>query len=135
MRKNELIYYYALDRKWMSTDQANLLLKRGEEEGLLKQANGTYTPSFDIQQVTIPLGFKPTSAVFDAKDPAQDLIARIASARKMDEPQVVAEVNALIRDRFDGNLLPAAALVIIAKQHNVPFDDLLQGLMHSLEKK
>jgi hypothetical protein len=30
MRKNELVYYYALDRKWMSTEQANQLLKRAE---------------------------------------------------------------------------------------------------------
>ena len=43
MRKNELIYYFALDRKWMSTEQANLLLQRAEEDGLLGQVNGVYT--------------------------------------------------------------------------------------------
>ncbi len=48
MRKNELVYYYALDRKWMSTEQANLLLQRAEEDGLLGQANGIFSPRFDI---------------------------------------------------------------------------------------
>ena len=40
MRKNELVYYYALDRKWMSTDQANQILRRAEEEGLMSLENG-----------------------------------------------------------------------------------------------
>ena len=44
MRKNELVYYYALDRKWMSTEQANLLLHRAEEDGLIRQENGMYLP-------------------------------------------------------------------------------------------
>ena len=35
MRKNELVYYYALDRKWMSTEQAAILLRRAEEAGLI----------------------------------------------------------------------------------------------------
>jgi len=45
IRKNELVYYYALDRKWMSTEQANQLLKRAEEEGLLSIDNGLYSPA------------------------------------------------------------------------------------------
>ena len=55
MRKNELIYYYALDRKWMSTEQANQLLKRAEEEGLLSLENGQYTPLFDLSGLTLPV--------------------------------------------------------------------------------
>ena len=46
MRKNELVYYYALDRKWMSTEQANLLLRRAEEDGLLREENGVFYPVF-----------------------------------------------------------------------------------------
>jgi hypothetical protein len=134
MRKNELVYYYALDRKWMSTEQANLLLKRAEEEKLIRQENGVFTPLFDVSSVIIPIGFKPTSAIFEQHDPSQELIARIARAKKMEETDVVAEMNRLIRDGFDGNLLPPAALVLLAKQGNIPFEDLLEGLQLSAKK-
>jgi len=134
MRKNELVYYFALDRKWMSTDQANLLLKRAEEEGLLGLDNGLYSPRFDIAGLTLPVGFKPTSGIFERHDPVQDLIARIARARSVEETEVVAEMNRIIRDNFDTHLLPPAALVLLARRHGVPFDDLLDALKGAAKK-
>lgn len=134
MKKNELVYYYALDRKWMSTDQANQLLRRAEEDGLLKQENGLYSPAFDAAAVTIPVGFKPTSAIFERNDPMQELIGRIARARKVEETGIVAEMNTVIREGFDTHLLPPAALVILAKKYQVPCDDLRDSLRQALKK-
>ncbi|MFA4861500.1 DUF2240 family protein [Methanoregula sp.] len=134
MRKNELVYYYALDRKWMSTEQANLLLKRAEEDGLIRQENGVFTPVFDLSAVTIPIGFKPTSAIFERNDPTQELIQRIARAGNMQETEVVAEMNRIIREGFDGNLLPAAALILLAKKNQVPFEDFKDVLGQSVSR-
>lgn len=134
MRKNELVYYYALDRKWMSTEQANLLLKRAEEEGLLGLVNGMYTPRFDISGLTIPVGFKPSSGIFERHDPVQELIGRIARARSLEETDVVADMNRIIRENFDTHLLPPAALVLLAKSHQVPFEDLLDALKSAAKK-
>jgi len=134
MRKNELVYYYALDRKWMSTDQANLLLKRAEEEGLLGLDNGLFSPRFDITGLTLPVGFKPSSGIFEQHDVVEDLIGRIARARSVEETQVVADMNRIIREQFDTHLLPPAALVLLAKNHGVPYDDLLDALKLAAKK-
>jgi len=134
MRKNELVYYYALDRKWMSTEQANMLLSRAEEDGLLGQQNGVFSPRFDINDIIIPVGFKPTSSIFDRNDPSQELIARIAEAQRIQETAVVSEMNRIIKEQFDGNLLPAAALVVLAKKYNVPFKDLRDALSGIVKK-
>lgn len=134
MRKNELVYYYALDRKWMSTDQANQLLKRAEEEGFMNLENGVYTPRFDLAAITIPIGFKPTSAIFERNDPAQVLIGRIVKATSMQETEIVAEMNRTIRDGFDGHLLPPAALVLLAKKYTVSFEDMSETLMQGMKK-
>ena len=134
MRKNELVYYYALDRKWMSTDQANILLRRAEEEGLLNLANGVYSVLFDPATVTIPIGFRPSSAIFERNDPAQELIGRIAHKRGVPETEIVAEMNKIIKEQFDGNLLPPAALVLVAKKYGAPFEDQLNSLRQSVRK-
>ena len=134
MRKNELVYYYALDRKWMSTDQANLLLSRAEEDGLLGQQNGVFSPRFDINEIIIPIGFKPTSSIFERNDPLQELIGRIAKAQGMQETAVVSEMNRIIKEQFDGNLLPAAALVLLAKKYSVPFKDQRDALAGTVKK-
>ena len=134
MRKNELVYYYALDRKWMSTDQANQILRRAEEEGLMSLENGIYTPRFDLTAITIPIGFKPTSAIFERNDPAQVLIGRIAKTTTLQETEIVAEMNQTIRDGFDNHLLPPGALVLLAKKYGVHFEDLSEALMQSVKK-
>lgn len=134
MRKNELIYYYALDRKWMSTEQANQLLKRAEEEGLLSLENGQYTPLFDLSGLTLPVGFRPSSGIFDTQDPVQELIGRIARAGSVEETHIVAEMNRIIKENFDNNLLPPAALVLLARRHGIPFEDLLDALTAAAKK-
>ena len=134
MRKNELVYYYALDRKWMSTDQANQILRRAEEEGLMSLENGMYAPRFDLTAITIPIGFKPTSAIFERNDPAQVLIGRIAKTTTLQETEIVAEMNQTIRDGFDNHLLPPGALVLLAKKYGVHFEDLSDALMQSVNK-
>ena len=134
LRKNELVYYYALDRKWMSTDQAAVLLRRAEESGLLRQENGVYTILFDPATETIPMGFRPGSAVFEAHDPAQELIARISKTRSVPETEVAGEMNAVIREQFGGNLLPPAALVLLAKKYGVPYEDLREALIAAVKK-
>jgi hypothetical protein len=134
MRKNELVYYYALDRKWMSTEQAAALLKNAEEDGLLALEGGVYRPVFDPGTVTIPIGFKPTSAIFEKKDPVAIMVNRIARAIKKDDTEVVAEMNRLIKAGFDGNLHPEAAIAIIARRHNIPFEDLFEALEKNMKK-
>jgi hypothetical protein len=52
----------------------------------------------------------------------------------MQETEVVSEMNRIIKERFDGNLLPAAALVLLAKKYNVPFKDLREALIASVKK-
>jgi len=135
LRKNELVYYYALDRKWMSTDQAAVLLRRAEEAGLVRQENGLYTVLFDPAAETIPIGFRPGSAVFEANDPTQELIGRIMKARSLPETEVVAEMNRVIREQFGGNLLPPAALVLLAKRYGVPYEDLREALIAMVKKR
>lgn len=134
LRRNELVYYYALDRKWMSTDQAAVLLRRAEEAGLLRQENGLFSILFDPATETIPIGFRPTSAIFEANDPAQELIGRIMKARGVPETDVVAEMNRIIREQFGGNLQPPAALVLLAKKYGVPYEDLRETLVAAVRK-
>ena len=118
----------------MSTEQANMLLQRAEEAGLLGVEKGVFTPRFDITGVNIPVGFKPSSSIFERNDPSQELIGRIAQAKGMQETEVVSEMNRIIKEGFDGNLLPAAALVLLAKKYHVPFKDSREALIESVKK-
>ena len=50
------------------------------------------------------------------------------------ETEIVAEMNKIIKEQFDGNLLPPAALVLLAKKYGAPFEDQLDSLRQSVRK-
>jgi hypothetical protein len=43
-------------------------------------------------------------------------------------------MNRIIKEQFDGNLLPAAALVLLAKKYDVPFEDKRDELVLTVKK-
>lgn len=133
--RSELIYYYSIDRRWMDRDQVDLLLKRGLDQGLIRTDGEFFYLLFDPSEVQIPIGYKPSSAIFEVEDLVSLLMDRIASGSRQTQEEIASRMNELIRDRFDGNIRPEAALVILAKEFQIPFADLLPQLRSELMKK
>ena len=135
LQKSEFIFYLTIDRKWMSRDQANQLLERAKAAGMVEVADGWVRPLLDLSSITVPVGFKPDSRIFESDEASQVLVGRIAAARGVPPAEVVAEVNRVIREGFDGNLRLPAAAVIVAKRYKVGFDDLRESLTVEVLKK
>jgi hypothetical protein len=135
LKKNEIVYYLAFERGWMNIEQATLLLSRAEEEGLIAYEGDMIKPLFDAGGIEIPLGFKPSAAVFRKSDPQEDLMERISRQRNIPLTTIAAEMNTLIRQNFEGKIRPEAALVILARRYGVPFEDLLPALREAVLKK
>ena len=135
LKKNEIVYYLAFERGWMNIEQANLLLARAKEEGLITYEADMIRPLFDVQSIEIPLGFKPSASVFRKSDPQEELMQRIAGQRNMPLTGVVAEMNAIISNEFDGCIRPEGAIIILAKRHGVEYSDLLPALRENVLKK
>jgi len=136
LQKSEFIFYLTIDRKWMSRDQANQLLEKAKAAGMVEVADGWVRPLLDLSAITVPVGFKPDSGIFESDGPSQVLIGRIAAARGVPPAEVAAEVNRVIREGFDGNLRLPAAAALVAKRYKVGFEDLRESLtVEVLEKK
>ncbi len=135
LQKSEFIFYLTIDRKWMSRDQANQLLERAKAAGMVEVADGWVRPLLDLSSITVPVGFKPDSRIFESDEASQVLMGRIASARGVPPAEVVAEVNRVIREGFDGNLRLPAAAAIVAKRNNIRFDDLRESLTVEVLRK
>ncbi len=134
LKKNEVVYFLSFKQHWMGIDQANMLIARAEEEGLIEMKGDMITPLFDVARVEIPLGYKPGSSVFERSDPVDDLLLRISQQAGVARGQLVAELNMLVQDRFGGNLRHEAAAVLMAKRYGIEFRDLLPALREHLVK-
>ncbi len=135
LQKSEFIFYLTIDRKWMSRDQANQLLEKAKAAGMVEVADGWVRPLLDLSAVTVPVGFRPDSRIFESDEASQVLIGRIATARGVSPAEVVAEVTRVIREGFDGNLRLPAAAAIVARRYRVGFDDLREALTVEVLKK
>ncbi len=135
LQRSEFVFYIAIDRKWMNKEQANQLLERARSDGLVEVDGGAIRPLFDVAEVSIPLGFKPTSDVLVAESPYEEVIGRIVAATGKPPQEVIAELHRIVTDHFDGNLRVEAAVVILAKKYGVAFEDKLAALERSVAKK
>jgi hypothetical protein len=135
LKKSEMVYFLAFERGWMNIEQANVLLALARDEGLIAVDGDMIRPLFDTTTVEIPLGFRPPSSISRRSDPLEELMQRIEKAKNIPATSVAAEMNAIISREFDGYLRPEAALVILARRHAVPFDDLLPAFREAILKK
>jgi hypothetical protein len=132
LKKNEIVYFLVYDRKWMSLEQANQLLARGIEEGMVTFDGDMIRPLFDTASVNIPIGFRPSSSVFEKTDPVGKMLERIAKGTGLPLTQITSEMNSVIGEHFDDLIRPEAAVVILAKKYRVPYEDSLDILSKSL---
>ncbi len=135
LQKNDVIFYLALDRKWMSREQATLLLDRSIAQGLLSFSDGWITPQFDTAAVTIPLGYRPSPNLLLEEEPTEMLLSRIATKTGRPLSEIIAEMNRIIAKDFGGHIRVEAACVILARTYQVPFEDLLASLTEQVKKK
>ncbi len=135
LKKTEIVYFLAFERKWMSISQANMVIARGETNGLLEKEGDLFSPLFNPGTVEIPLGFRPSSEIFGEQGPLANLLDRIGAATSQSETQVAAELNHIIKQEFDGIIWPEAAALILAKRHGVAFEDVIPLLKEQAMKK
>jgi len=90
LKKNEIVYYLAFKQHWMNIEQANQVITRAIEEGLIGIEGDMIRPLFDVSRVEIPLGFKPGASVFQRSDPVDDLVFRISERTGIPKGSVVS---------------------------------------------
>ncbi|WOF15532.1 DUF2240 family protein [Methanoplanus sp. FWC-SCC4] len=135
LKKGEFIYFLTIDKRWMNKDQVVKLINMGVDSGLISENDGYLSPGFDVSGTDIPLGYKPSSSIFENNDPVERLLEDIAGSLNTDVSKIVSEMNMIIKDVFDGNLRPEAACVILARKYDVDFEGYLEDLEKNIEKE
>ncbi len=131
----DLIFYYAIEKRFMSKEEAYRILKKGENQGLIEIKGDMVRLLFDINSVEIPIGYKPSSSVFQTMDPFDELLDRICLHTNKKQGTVISEMNQIMLDIFHETILSDAVLVIVAKKYHVPVTDLLDEFRKKWEKK
>lgn len=77
---------------WFEPSGASDVVERALERGLVKMEGEELVPTFDVNDVEVPLEFEP-AADFTDQDPMDELISRVADSLDMNRSKVVAGAN------------------------------------------
>lgn len=139
LARMQLIFYYTQEKHWMDIDSAKKLITLAVSLGYYTaNEKGEYVLSESIRPEKIPLGFKPTDAIFTADvpepvDPVEGVMHAVAAATGRDIKPVAAEL-AEIKNRFDALICDEAAAILLARKYNVVISQFQAELLKNMEK-
>ncbi len=102
----------AVDRNWVSPDQAKRLVELGTSRGLLEAEDDDLLLTFDAASVTIPDGFTPNESLFQTRSPVEIVIDALVESGT-DRRDAVASINGLQQDL---SVTAGTAAVLRARQ-------------------
>ena len=134
----QLIFYYTQDKRWMGIDDAKKLIAKAFARGCyLKDENGNFVLSDALKSGKIPLGFKPTDAIFAEEqvpeiNPIERIFDAVVKKTGADRKTLSAEMSE-IRKKFDNLIADDAAVVLLAKRYDVDVLPYRTDLLRELE--
>ncbi len=132
----EIYLPLSLELGWFSAKEAKGFVAYALQQKLLEKKDGLLTPSFDVEKITVPVGFLPTEKSFaiektELKEEEQnsiDVIVKQIVEKTGKEPKDVFEE--IKQAETEKNILPEVAVLLVAKEHDVA----VNGYFSSVEK-
>ena len=124
LSRPNLLYYFTLEKKWMGGDEAKKLIALAVAAHCYTETKeGEYTLAEHLSEEKIPLGFRPTDAIFDSAVPeTQDpieAILHLLSEKTGKDLKVLASELQEIEKSFDDLIGSNAAVVILAGKYQL----------------
>lgn len=125
MKESEFILVLSMDLNWFAPEQARNVLSEAKRTGLLKVEQDILRPSFDLQNVEIPSGFKPQSDIFEKKTIFEKTIERIIVATGFEKRKVVSMINKK-QEEMQKMVEIEISAILVALENGVIMDDLIK---------
>lgn len=115
LREQAFVVDLAIDRNWVSPDQAKQLADLAKRRGLVEEVEGELVATFDLDEVSVPDGFVPDESIFAEQTPFETVVDELVAAG-FDRQEAVAGINTL-QDELQ--ITADAAAVVFARGEGV----------------
>ncbi len=124
MSKKELVMTLSMDLRWFSHEKAKRVVEMAIKRGLL-EGDDTLRPTFDIDEVEIPVNFKPSPDVFD------EIVKEIAVRLGKSLNEVISMINK--KQEELGNMLSVEVVaLLIAKSVGIDVSKYIEDVEFEL---
>lgn len=118
LTRSELNYVLSFDLNWFTHEKSKQVVDTALKKGLLVEEDDKLKPSFDVENMEIPLGFKPELKRVLSSSSLDEIIWDIAQSSGKEVSEVTAMVNK--RQEELGNVLNMEVVaLLIAKSYDI----------------
>lgn len=123
---SDLYLTISMDLNWFTPDDAKSFLNLMLKQNLLEKKGDVIKPTFEYNDITVPIGFIPSKQIFEEKTVVKDalekeelidrIINQLVEKTKLDKIRVAEKVNKLAEEK---NITKEVAALLIGKENNV----------------
>ena len=131
---SELYLDLSMNLNWFSPEDAKKFLNDAIKKKLLIKEDDQISSSFDVNKITIPIGFSPSKKIlFDKKNKEfaeetnflNQIVKRIHEKTNLNESQIIDKINDVSKEK---NLIEEIAALLVGKEYEIEIDDFLKEL-------
>ena len=134
LKLSELYLPLSMELGWFSPHEAKDFVKMAIKQKLLREEKDLVKPNFNIEQITVPLGFRPskqvletnvTDAVKEGRNLFAILVESICKKTDLDEEIIIEKIKLMEQEK---NITPEIAALLVGKEHNVVLEEFYQEI-------
>ena len=124
MLERDFINSVSFDLAWFTVKDAQKLLNVAMKAEYVQLDEGKLVPTFNIDEISIPLSFSPSGKVLEYKPPSEEdlfykIVNEIAEKTDIKPKDIVSKIN----KKMDSiKLTPEVAALLIASRYDVPIE-------------
>jgi hypothetical protein len=134
IKETEFVMVLSLDLDWFKPDTARGFINSAIEKGIISREGDMLKAQFGINDVQIPMGFKPDVSGFQEKEVFEQIIERIMINTGLEKQKIIAEINKS-RNEKEGLFSIEVLGILMAREYGIQVDDLIGKSYRGLLKR
>lgn len=132
---SEFYLTLSLDLNWFTPDTAKQFVEMAIKKKYLSKIKDTLKPTFDVNQIKVPVGFQPSKTVFEEKkseerkEVLRTILERITEKTGLSEKDLWEKIKSIAKDK---NITNEVAALLVGKEYEVPLEDFLDEIEEKL---
>ena len=135
---SELYLTLSIDLNWFTPDDAKKFVNEALEKKILTKKKDLITPSFDIEKVSVPVGFYPSKRVFIEEEPIEvkeeidllnQIIKKIAKKVKLKDQDILNKIKKIEEEK---KVTTEVAALLFGKENDLDLSEFFENIENKI---
>lgn len=135
---SELYLTLSIDLNWFTPEDAKKFVNEALEKKFIIKKKDLIMPSFDIEKVSVPVGFYPSKRVFieeeslevkEEADLLSQIIKKIAEKKKLKEQDILIKIKKIEEEK---KVTPEVAALLFGKENDLDLNEFFEEIENNI---